>query len=56
MKYKSFLALLCALILALSPALARAAGYHVDVDIANQIVTVYSSPRHGEKNIVRQMI
>ena len=56
MKYKGCLALIFALILALSPALARAEDYHVDVDIANQIVTVYTSLRHGEENIVRQMI
>ena len=56
MKYIRIWALLCALAIALAPANALAEGYHVDVDIANQIVTVYTSPRHGEENIVRQMI
>ena len=49
----SALLVLCLLLTAV-PALAST--YYIDVDITNQIVTVYDSSSRNEKNIVRQMI
>lgn len=50
-------ALICALIPALLASCALAASpYAIEVDVTNQIVTVYRAEERGEAGIVRQMI
>ena len=59
MKPKRLFALVLSLaLLSICPiARAEAAPYYIDVDVANQIVTVYENGKHrDEENIVRQMI
>ncbi|MBQ8110529.1 MAG: peptidoglycan-binding protein [Clostridia bacterium] len=56
-RFLSLLALLCVLATALPTGLARAEGrYYIEVDITNQMVTVYDSNNVSDSGIVRQMI
>lgn len=56
MNLKRFFSALLILCLLASAVPALASSYYIDVDITNQIVTVYDNSSRRDKDIVRQMI